>query len=58
MGEINLMAIEEYEDRSKRYEYLVAQKLDLETALEQLDKAIRQMNRKSRTHVHARRSTR
>ena len=32
MGEINLMAIEEYEERSKRYEYLVAQKLDLETA--------------------------
>jgi chromosome segregation protein len=48
MGEINLMAIEEYEERSKRYEYLVAQKLDLETALDQLDKAIRQMNRKSR----------
>jgi chromosome segregation protein len=48
MGEINLMAIEEYEERSKRYEYLVAQRLDLETALEQLDKAIRQMNRKSR----------
>jgi chromosome segregation protein len=49
MGEINLMAIEEYEERSQRYEYLVAQKQDLETALEQLDKAIRQMNRKSRT---------
>jgi chromosome segregation protein len=48
MGEINLMAIEEYEERSKRYDYLVAQRLDLETALEQLDKAIRQMNRKSR----------
>jgi chromosome segregation protein len=48
MGEINLMAIEEYEERSKRHDYLAAQKLDLETALEQLDKAIRQMNRKSR----------
>jgi len=48
MGEINLMAIEEYEERSQRYEYLVAQKQDLETALDQLDKAIRQMNRKSR----------
>ena len=48
MGEINLMAIEEYEERSKRYEYLVAQRLDLETALAQLEKAIRQMNRKSR----------
>jgi chromosome segregation protein len=48
MGEINLMAIEEYDERSKRYEYLAAQKLDLETALEQLEKAIRQMNRQSR----------
>jgi chromosome segregation protein len=48
MGEINLMAIEEYDERSKRYEYLVAQRLDLETALAQLEKAIRQMNRKSR----------
>ncbi len=49
MGEINLMAIEEYEERSQRYEYLVAQKQDLETALAQLDKAIRHMNRKSRS---------
>lgn len=48
MGEINLTAIEEYEERSTRYEYLSAQKLDLETALSQLEKAIRQMNRKSR----------
>ncbi len=49
MGEINLTAIDEYEERSKRHEYLSAQKLDLDTALEQLDKAIRQMNRQSRT---------
>jgi chromosome segregation protein len=49
MGEINLTAIEEFEERSKRYDYLAAQKLDLETALEQLEKAIRQMNRKSQT---------
>jgi chromosome segregation protein len=49
MGEINLMAIEEFDERSQRYEYLSAQKLDLETALEQLEKAIRQMNRKSQS---------
>ena len=49
MGEINLTAIEEYEERAKRHDYLAAQRLDLETALEQLDKAIRQMNRQSRT---------
>jgi chromosome segregation protein len=48
MGEINLTAIEEYEERNKRYEYLVAQKEDLDKALSQLDQAIRQMNRQSR----------
>jgi chromosome segregation protein len=48
MGEINLTAIEEYEERNKRYEYLTAQKDDLDTALAQLDQAIRQMNRQSR----------
>jgi chromosome segregation protein len=48
MGEINLTAIEEFEERNKRYEYLVAQKDDLEKALGQLDQAIRQMNRQSR----------
>jgi chromosome segregation protein len=48
MGEINLTAIEEYEERNQRYEYLVAQKDDLEQALGQLDQAIRQMNRQSR----------
>ncbi|RZO55410.1 MAG: chromosome segregation protein SMC [Sandaracinaceae bacterium] len=48
MGEINLTAIEEYDEKSKRYEYLTSQRLDLETALGQLDKAIRQMNRESK----------
>jgi chromosome segregation protein len=48
MGEINLTAIEEYEERNKRHEYLVAQKDDLDKALSQLDQAIRQMNRESR----------
>jgi chromosome segregation protein len=48
MGEINLTAIEEYDERSQRHEYLVSQKDDLEKALSQLDQAIRQMNRESR----------
>jgi chromosome segregation protein len=48
MGPINLTAIEEYEEQNKRFEYLSAQKLDLETALEQLESAIKQMNRESR----------
>jgi chromosome segregation protein len=48
MGEINLTAIEEYEERATRYETLSAQRKDLESALEQLEQAIRRMNRESR----------
>ena len=48
MGEINLTAIEEYEENSERYEYLTGQRRDLEEALDKLEKAIRQMNRESR----------
>ncbi len=48
MGEINLTAIEEYEENAERYEYLTSQRQDLEDALGKLEKAIRQMNRESR----------
>lgn len=48
MGEINLTAIEEYEENAQRYEYLTGQRRDLEEALTKLDQAIRQMNRESR----------
>jgi chromosome segregation protein len=48
MGEINLTAIEEYEENAGRYEYLTGQRSDLEQALDKLEKAIRQMNRESR----------
>jgi chromosome segregation protein len=48
MGPINLTAIEEYEEQSKRFEYLSTQKKDLEGALDQLESAIRQMNRESK----------
>lgn len=48
MGEINLTAIEEYNENSERYEYLTAQRADLEAALGQLERAIRQMNKESR----------
>jgi chromosome segregation protein len=48
MGPINLTAIEEYEEQSKRHEFLTEQKKDLETALDQLEAAIRQMNKESR----------
>jgi chromosome segregation protein len=48
MGEINLTAIEEYEERAARYETLTAQRKDLDSALEQLEQAIRRMNRESK----------
>ncbi len=48
MGEINLTAIEEYEEQSKRYAYLHGQQRDLEEAQALLDKAIKQMNRESK----------
>ena len=48
MGEINLTAIEEFEEQSKRFEHLSAQKKDLEDALSQLEQAIKQMNRESK----------
>ncbi len=48
MGEINLYAIEEYNDLDKRYQFLTTQKADLETALAQLDEAIDRINKTSR----------
>ena len=52
MGEINLTAIEEFEEKNQRYTYLTTQRDDLEEALRQLDRAIRQMNRESRRLFH------
>ncbi len=48
MGEINLTAIDEYKALEERYNFLVAQKADLESALGQLDEAIAQINRTSK----------
>ena len=48
MGAINLTAIEEYDEKSERYETLKAQDRDLQEALSKLEKAIREMNRESR----------
>jgi chromosome segregation protein len=47
MGEINLHAIEEYEALDRRYQFLTAQKGDLEQALGQLDEAIARINKTS-----------
>jgi chromosome segregation protein len=49
MGEINLTAIEEYEENAQRYEYLQGQRSDLQDALSKLERAIKQMNKESRT---------
>ena len=48
MGEINLTAIDEFKVLEARYDFLSAQKLDLETALVQLEEAIAQINTASR----------
>ncbi len=48
MGEINLTAIEEHAEQEKRHTYLSGQQKDLEDALTQLDRAIRQMNKESK----------
>ncbi|MDB4966871.1 MAG: smc [Myxococcales bacterium] len=48
MGEINLNAIEEYNELEQRFTFLSTQKADLEKALAQLDEAITKINRTSK----------
>jgi chromosome segregation protein len=48
MGEINLTAIEESEELQKRFDFLTAQKIDLESAIGELETAIERINRTSR----------
>ncbi|MCC7382660.1 MAG: chromosome segregation protein SMC [Deltaproteobacteria bacterium] len=48
MGEINLTAIEEYQEVKERYDFLSAQKADLESAIGMLKAAIKKINRTSR----------
>jgi chromosome segregation protein len=45
IGEVNLSAIEEYEETSKRYEFLVQQQNDLQEAKEQLRRVIERINK-------------
>jgi chromosome segregation protein len=47
-ADINLTAIEEFEEISKRHEFLAAQRDDLENAVGQLERAIAKINRTSR----------
>jgi chromosome segregation protein len=48
MGEVNLMAIEEFDELNARHEFLSTHKEDLESALTQLHRAIQKINRTSR----------
>ncbi len=44
-GEVNLMAIEEYQELKQRHDFLTEQQMDLQKALETLRKAIARINR-------------
>jgi len=48
MGEVNLTAIDEFEEVNSRYEYLTHQRDDLELAINQLQEAIDKINRTTR----------
>ena len=48
LGEVNLMAIEEYREQEERYDFLSGQRDDLNQALDDLQKAISQINRTTR----------
>ncbi len=48
LGEVNLMAIEEYREQEERYDFLSRQREDLNQSLDDLQKAISQINRTTR----------
>ena len=48
MGEVNLMAIDEFRDLEERHQFLSSQKSDLEESLTALQKAIQRINRTTR----------
>jgi chromosome segregation protein len=48
MGEVNLMAIEEFRELEERFNFLSSQKNDLEESLQSLQQAIQRINRTTR----------
>ena len=48
LGPINMLAVEEHEEESKRLEFLIAQRDDLVRARDDLEAAIRQINKTAR----------
>ena len=48
LGEVNLMAIDEYREQEERYDFLSQQREDLNRSLDDLQKAINQINRTTR----------
>jgi chromosome segregation protein len=48
MGEVNLMAIDEFRQLEERYDFLSGQKQDLEESMNALQKAIQRINRTTR----------
>jgi chromosome segregation protein len=48
MGEVNLLAIEEFEELNKRYTFITEQKEDLLKSIDTLNKAIKRINKTSK----------